>query len=114
MDVVEGTLSMIPKIGIEEKYDLTMMGHRSPGAHFSPGVTTDRELILITNLGLSSSSIFMKVSLLILYWGLSRSEIVEAIKSNSNASVLTNEKISLITASKQLQGAIVASHNNKS
>jgi predicted acylesterase/phospholipase RssA len=39
---------------------------------------------------------------------------VQAIKSNGNASALTNVKISLITASKQLQGTIIASQNNKS
>ena len=39
---------------------------------------------------------------------------VEQIKSNGNASALTNEKISLITASKQLQGTITTSQSNQS
>ena len=34
---------------------------------------------------------------------------VEAIRVNENAYSLTNEKISLITASKQLQGTIITS-----
>jgi hypothetical protein len=39
---------------------------------------------------------------------------VEQIKSNGNASALTNVKTSLITASKQLQGTINTGQNNKS
>ena len=45
IDVSEGTLPMVSKVGIEEAYDYIQIGHGPvfPG-HFSPGVTTDNDL----------------------------------------------------------------------
>ena len=59
----EGTLPMISKVGIREKTDLRLIGHIRPGAHYSPGVTTEIDLTRSISLGLSSSSILMKMSL---------------------------------------------------
>jgi hypothetical protein len=78
--VVEGTLLMISKLGIEEYFDVSQIGHGTfRPLHFSPFFTTDNDLSWSINLGLSSSLILMKVSLLILYWGLSRSAVPLAV-----------------------------------
>ena len=63
IEMSEGTLPMISKLGIKENSDSIFIGHGGPGAHFSPGVTIDIDLIRSISLGLSSSSILMEVSL---------------------------------------------------
>ena len=76
IDVSEGTLLMISKLGIEEYFDVSQIGHGPfRPVHFSPGVTTDTDFRLSINLGLSSSLILMNVSLFVLYWGFSCSAV---------------------------------------
>jgi hypothetical protein len=76
IDVSEGTLLMISKVGIEEYCDVSQIGQGLARArHFSPGVTTDNDLRLSINMGLSSSLMLMKVSLFVLYWGFNCSAV---------------------------------------
>ena len=71
---------MISKVGIEEYCDVSQIGQGLVRSrHFSPGVTTDNDLRLSINLGLSSSLMLMNVSLFVLYWGFSCSAVPLAV-----------------------------------
>jgi hypothetical protein len=87
IDVSEGTLLMISKVGIEEYCDVSQIGQGLARArHFSPGVTTDNDLRLSINMCLSSSLMLMKVSLFVLYWGFNCSAVQFLGKSQSEIS----------------------------
>jgi len=69
IDILDGTLSMISRLGVKENCELIQIGHEpDKPLHFSSGVTTAKDLAWSISLGLSSSLMLMNVSLFMSYW----------------------------------------------